>query len=61
MNKLNFYTVNPDYVKFLKISEQNKRGFSHVPDMEYGNHRKPKFLCGVVLQINNINYYVPCP
>ena len=27
--------------------------------MEYGNLRKPKFLCGIVLQVNNIDYYVP--
>lgn len=28
-----------------------ERGFSQVPNMEYGNHRKPKFLCGIVLSI----------
>lgn len=25
--------------------------------MDYGVHRKPKFLCGVVLQINGMNYF----
>lgn len=59
MEKLNFYTVDLDYVNFLKRAEQKKRGFSRVPNMEYGNLRKPKFLCGIVLQVNNINYYVP--
>ena len=59
MEKLNFYTVDLDYVNYLKKVEQDKRGFSRVPNMEYGNLRKPKFLCGIVLQVNNIDYYVP--
>ena len=44
MEELNFYTVDSDYVKFLKKAEQEKRGFSRIPNMEYGNLRKPKFL-----------------
>lgn len=59
MNKLNFYTVDLEYVNFLKRTEQEKRGFSRVPNMDYGEQRKPKFLCGVVLQVNGMNYYVP--
>lgn len=59
MENLNFYTVDLDYVKFLKKSEESKRGFSRIPNMDYGNLRKPKFLCGIVLQINEQNYYVP--
>ena len=59
MDKLNFYTVDLRYVNFLKNVEQEKRGFSRVPNMDYGTQRKPKFLCGVVLQVNSINYYVP--
>ena len=59
MNKLNFYTVDLEYVNFLKRTEQEKRGFSRVPNMDYGDQRKPKFLCGVVLQVNGMNYYVP--
>jgi protein AbiQ len=59
IEKLNFYTVDLDYVNYLKKAEQDKRGFSRVPNMEYGNLRKPKFLCGIVLQVNNIDYYVP--
>lgn len=27
--------------------------------MDYGPQRKTKFLCGIVLQIENLNYYVP--
>ena len=44
MEKLNFYTVDFKYVDFLKTSEKEKRGFSRVPDMQYGN-QKVKFLC----------------
>lgn len=59
MDKLNFYTVELDYVKFLKHTEEKERGFSRVPNMDYGIQHKPKFLCGVVLQLKNMNYYVP--
>ncbi len=59
MDKLDFYTVDISYVDFLKKAEQEKRGFSRVPNMEYGDKHKPKFLCGIVLQVNNTDYYVP--
>lgn len=59
MKKLNFYTVDLNYVDYLKTEETKKRGFSRVPNMEYGVSRKPKFLCGVVLFVNNMNYFVP--
>lgn len=59
MDKLNFYTVAPRYVEYLKNEETKKRGFSRVPDMVYSANHKPKFLCGIVLQINDIDYYVP--
>ena len=51
--------MDPNYVQFLKKAEQAQRGFSRVPNVEYGENRKPKFLCGVVLQVNNVDYYVP--
>ena len=59
MDKLNFYTVDLGYVDFLKKAEHEKRGFSRVPNMEYRDKHKPKFLCGIVLQVNNTDYYVP--
>jgi protein AbiQ len=59
MDKLNFYTVDFEYVMFLKNAEQEQRGFSRIPNVEYGDQRKPKFLCGVVLQVNDMDYYVP--
>ena len=59
MDKLNFYTVDLKYVEFLKKEETKKRGFSRIPNMDYGDKRKPKFLCGVVLKVKNMDYYVP--
>ena len=59
MEKLNFYTVDLGYVNLLQQAEQDERGFSRVPHMEYGPGRKQKFLCGIVLCINGIDYYVP--
>lgn len=59
MEKLNFYTVDLAYVDYLKKAETDKRGFSRVPNMEYGKQRKPKFLCGIILHVNGQDYYVP--
>lgn len=59
MDNLNFYTVDLQYVEFLKTVETEKRGFSRIPDMDYAANRKPKFLYGIVLQVENMNYYVP--
>jgi len=59
MDKLNFYTVDTDYVQHLEKSEQDKRGFSRVPNMIYSEKYKQKFLCGIVLQVNDVDYYVP--
>jgi protein AbiQ len=59
MDKLNFYIADSAYVNYLKEAEQMKRGFSRVPNVDYGSNRKQKFLCGIVLQVNNANYYVP--
>jgi protein AbiQ len=59
MDKLNFYTADTDYVQYLQKAEQEKRGFSRVPNMVYSEKYKPKFLCGIVLQVNDIDYYVP--
>ena len=59
MNKLDFYTADLNYINFIKNAEIEKRGFSRVPNMDYGDNRKTKFLCGIVLTINNTDYYVP--
>ena len=59
MENLNFFTVNLAYVDYLRKAEISTRGFSRVPNMDYGTQRKPKFLCGIVLQVNEKDYYVP--
>lgn len=59
MDNLNFYTVDQKYVKYLQNTEIEHRGFSRVPNMDYGKYRKQKFLCGIVLEINSLNYFVP--
>lgn len=56
---LNFYYVDPNYVEALQKAETEVRGFSRVPNMDYSSGNKPKFLCGIVLQINGMDYYVP--
>jgi len=57
MAALNFYDVDKNYIAYLKQTEINNRGFTCVPDMEYNGQQK--FLCGVVLEVNNFKYYVP--
>ncbi len=59
MITLKFYTTDYQYVQYLQRAELEKRGFSRVPNMDYGKGRKDKFLCGIVLHINNMDYYVP--
>lgn len=58
MNNLNFYTVPDSYVTYLQNAEKLERGFTHVPNLNYGKNRKQKFLCGIVLEINSSNYFV---
>lgn len=59
MENLNFYIVDSAYVSYLQAEETKKRGFSRVPNMIYGKDRKPKFLCGVVLEVGEYSYFVP--
>lgn len=49
--KLRFYDIDSEFTDYL-------RGFdSKIPYIGYEN--RDKFLCGIVLSINNCNYYVP--
>ena len=59
MDKLKFFIVPNSYINYLQKWETKTRGFSRVPNLNYGNDRKQKFVCGVVLNINNINYFAP--
>jgi len=51
MRKLKFYEISGTYIDYLKQFE------SKLPIINYDNH--DKFVCGVVLNIKNINYYAP--
>lgn len=59
MQELCFYIVDSQYIRYLQKKELLQRGFSRVPNVEYGTSRKPKFLCGVVLRVNDLDYFVP--
>ena len=59
MQDLKFYLVNNNYVKFLQEAEIEKRGFTRVPNLDYGVQHNKKFLCGVVLEVGKCSYYVP--
>lgn len=50
--KLKFYEVDSEYIKYLKENGDNK-----IPNIEYEKHKK--FFCGIVLTINNFNYFAP--
>lgn len=50
--KLKFYEVDSEYIKFLK-----ENGDTKIPNIDYKNHKK--FFCGIVLTINNFNYFAP--
>lgn len=57
MDKLKLYDVSKEYVAFLQAAEIEARGFTRVPNMEYPG-REQKFLCGIVMEINGVQYYV---
>ena len=59
MGKLNFAAWTLPIPAYLKNAEIEKRDVSRVPNMDYGVSRKKKFLCGVVLQVREMNCYVP--
>lgn len=48
---INFYEVDKNYIKYLQQYEPK------IPNMEY--HTNQKFVCGIVLRINQYNYYAP--
>lgn len=49
---LKFYEVDEKYIKYLK-----EEGDSKIPNINYEKHKK--FFCGIVLTINNFNYFAP--
>lgn len=49
---LKFYEVDGEYIKYLKENGDDK-----IPNIDYDKHKK--FFCGIVLTINNFNYFAP--
>ncbi len=47
-----FYEVDSEYIKYLKDNGDDK-----IPNIDYKKHKK--FFCGIVLTINNFNYFAP--
>lgn len=52
-----FYYIDGQYIDFLKKYEKERRSFTCVPNSSYWNTNK--FTFGAVLEVNNINYFVP--
>lgn len=50
--KLKFYEVDNEYIRYLK-----ENGDEKIPNFDYEKHKK--FYCGIVLTINNFNYFAP--
>lgn len=50
--QLKFYEVDAKYIRYLKVEGDNK-----IPNIDYEKHKK--FFCGIVLTINNFNYFAP--
>lgn len=50
--KLKFYEVDSEYIEYLR-----KYGDDKIPKVDYKRHKK--FFCGIVLTINQFNYFAP--
>lgn len=48
---LKFYDVEENYINYLKTIDRQ------IPDIRYSTNNK--FVCGIVFEINDINYYAP--
>lgn len=57
---IKFYTLDDNYLKYLRQCEIDKRGFAKVPNIDKGkDNLTEKFYCGVVLNVHGINYFAP--
>lgn len=57
--RLNFYKIDADYIRYLKQAEIARYGKSNVPNVVYAPGKKEKFMCGIVLKIGDNNYVAP--
>lgn len=53
---MDFYRIDATYNSFLQNYEKEKRGTTKVPNIKYTD--REKFSFGVVLNINDLKYYV---
>ena len=49
---LSFYEIDGNYINYLRTN-----GEKRIPRIDYKEHKK--FFCGIILTINNINYFAP--
>lgn len=58
--KLDFYFVDNDYVRYLQGEEANLYGDAKTPIMKYPEHCHPKFMCGPLFRgTSGFDYYTP--
>ncbi len=48
---IKFYDIDEDYVKYLQTIDRQ------IPNIHYSSNNK--FICGIVLEMNGVNYYAP--
>lgn len=48
---LKFYDIDENYVKYLQTIDKQ------IPNIHYSSNNK--FICGIVLEMDRINYYAP--
>lgn len=53
---MDFYKIDEEYNNFLQRYEKEKRGVTKVPNLRYSSRNK--FSFGVVLNVNDMDYYV---
>ena len=54
---IRFYYINNDYISFLKKYEKEQVGHTCVPNIQYKT--SDKFVFGAVMNINDMDYFVP--
>lgn len=50
---IDFYDIDINYIDYLKLYEDK------IPNINSTTYTYHKFMCGVVLSINNNDYYAP--
>lgn len=57
---IKFYTLDDNYLEYLRQCEIAERGFAKVPNIDKGkDNLTEKFYCGIVLKVHGISYFAP--